>query len=59
LRLATIHNLRFITRLTEKIRSSILDDSFSSFKEEFLSSYHPTDEAIRLSQAGAKRMVAE
>ncbi len=63
LRLATIHNLRFIARLTEKIRTSILDDSFSSFKEEFLSSYHPTDEAIRLSQrrrwlsqAGAKML---
>jgi len=34
----------------EKIRTSILDGSFASFKEEFLSSYHPTDEAIRLSQ---------
>jgi queuine tRNA-ribosyltransferase len=50
LRLATIHNLRFIAHLTEKIRSSILDGRFLSFKEEFLSSYHPTDEAIRLSQ---------
>ena len=49
-RLATIHNLRFVLRLMEEMRRSILDGSFPSFKESFLASYEPTDEAVRLSQ---------
>jgi len=49
-RLATIHNLRFVMRLMEEMRRSILDGSFPSFKESFLDSYQPTDEAVRLSQ---------
>lgn len=49
-RLATIHNLRFIMRLMEEIRKSIADGSFPSFKDSFLASYQPTDEAVRLSQ---------
>lgn len=49
-RLATIHNLRFILRLMEQIRQSILDNRFSAFKEEFLSCYQPSDEEARLSQ---------
>jgi queuine tRNA-ribosyltransferase len=49
-RLATIHNLRFIMRLMEKTRRSITDGSFPAFKDSFLASYRPTDEAVRLSQ---------
>ena len=49
-RLATMHNLRFLMRLMEEIRTSILDESFPSFRESFLASYQPTDEAVRLSQ---------
>ncbi|MQY55476.1 MAG: tRNA guanosine(34) transglycosylase Tgt [Dehalococcoidia bacterium] len=49
-RLATIHNLRFVMRLMEEMRRSILDGSFPSFKESFLDSYQPTDEVVRLSQ---------
>jgi len=49
-RLATIHNLRFVTRLTEEMRRCILDGSFPSFEASFLASYEPTDEAVRLSQ---------
>jgi len=49
-RLATIHNLRFITRLMEQIRRSILDDSFDSFKEAFLQNYQPTDAETRAEQ---------
>jgi queuine tRNA-ribosyltransferase len=51
-RLATIHNLRFITRLMEEIRHSILEGGFPSFKSAFLSSYQPTDEAVRREQKG-------
>jgi queuine tRNA-ribosyltransferase len=49
-RLATIHNLRFISNLMRKARSAILDGTFNSFKADFLGSYEPTDEPIRLNQ---------
>lgn len=49
-RLATIHNLRFITRLLQKIRDSIHHGTFSSFRKEFLTNYQPTDEETRLNQ---------
>jgi len=49
-RLATIHNLSFIHNLTGKIRSAILDGTFSAFKDNFLKSYQPTDEQARFSQ---------
>jgi queuine tRNA-ribosyltransferase len=49
-RLATIHNLTFVSKLMQKIRDTILDDTFGSFKDEFLSNYQATDEQIRLEQ---------
>jgi queuine tRNA-ribosyltransferase len=49
-RLATIHNLSFIAELMNKIRGAIEDGTFAGFKEDFLSSYQPTDEPTRLSQ---------
>ncbi|MFC2041386.1 tRNA guanosine(34) transglycosylase Tgt [Chloroflexota bacterium] len=49
-RLATVHNLTFISNLMYKARGAILDDTFDSFKAEFLSSYRPTDEQVRLDQ---------
>jgi len=49
-RLATIHNLSFINNLMRKVRSAILDGTFRSFKSNFLASYKPTDEQIRLNQ---------
>ena len=49
-RLATIHNLSFISDLMQKIRSAIEDGTFVSFKDSFLANYQPTDEKIRLSQ---------
>ena len=39
-RLASIHNLRFIIRLTEQIRDAILEDRFHRFKQEFLRNYY-------------------
>lgn len=47
LRLASIHNLRFVLRLMERIRLAILQDRFSGFSREFLERYRPTDEAAR------------
>lgn len=49
-RLATIHNLNFISNLMRQIRSAILDGTFNSFKDNFLSGYQPTDEQTRLNQ---------
>ncbi len=49
-RLATIHNLSFISELMNKIRSAILDGTFIAFKDSFLANYQPTDEKVRLSQ---------
>lgn len=39
-RLASIHNLRFVIRLTEQIRDAILEDRFHQFKQEFLKNYY-------------------
>ena len=38
-RLATIHNVRFIIRLCEQIRLSILTGTFSDFRDDFLRHY--------------------
>lgn len=50
LRLATIHNLSFMSDLMRDIRQAIRNDTFSSFKDDFLSNYKPTDERVRLEQ---------
>jgi len=47
LRLASVHNLRFVLRLMERMREAILAGRFSSFRRDFLSRYKPTDEASR------------
>ena len=39
LRLASIHNVRFMLRLMGEIRQSILDGTFMALKEQFLSEY--------------------
>ncbi len=49
-RLATIHNLTFISRSMGDIRESILDGSFVAFKDSFLSGYRTTNEQVRLKQ---------
>jgi queuine tRNA-ribosyltransferase len=49
-RLATIHNLRFITRLMQKIHNAIQQGTFTAFRSDFLSQYQVTDEEVRLAQ---------
>jgi len=49
-RLATIHNLSFMNNLMNRIRSAIIDGSFSAFRDNFLASYKPTDDKVRLAQ---------
>jgi queuine tRNA-ribosyltransferase len=40
LTLLSIHNLRFIVRLVDQIRQSLLDDNFKEFKKEFCGRYY-------------------
>jgi queuine tRNA-ribosyltransferase len=54
LRLATIHNLRWVLRLMKEMRCAIREGRFSTFRSDFLERYRPADEALRLAQA-AKR----
>ena len=49
-RLASIHNLYFINSLMQKTRAAILNGTFGSFKDNFLTNYRPTDERVRLNQ---------
>tara|TARA_B100001146_G_scaffold90752_1_gene80383 strand:+ start:100 stop:351 length:252 start_codon:yes stop_codon:yes gene_type:complete len=49
-RLATIHNLRFITQLMRNMRNSIQQGEFNAYKKRFLSEYQTTDESIRIDQ---------
>jgi queuine tRNA-ribosyltransferase len=49
-RLATIHNLSFISELMAKIRGAIADGTFPGFRKDFLANYQPTDEPTRLTQ---------
>jgi len=49
-RLATIHNLYFLSKLILKIRKTISDGSFSSFMADFLKDYRLTDEQTRRDQ---------
>lgn len=39
-RLASMHNLRFIIRLTEEIREAMLGDYFEEYRKEFLTKYY-------------------
>jgi queuine tRNA-ribosyltransferase len=50
LRLATIHNLRFVVRLMEEMRAAILAGTFESFAGQFLERYRPANEDARLEQ---------
>jgi tRNA-guanine family transglycosylase len=48
--LASIHNLRFVLALMERIRASILEKRFDAFRRDFLDRYQPANEAARQAQ---------
>ena len=50
-RLASIHNLYFLTDLMEKMKLAITQNNFGIFRKEFLDKYKPADENSRLKQA--------
>jgi queuine tRNA-ribosyltransferase len=49
-RLASIHNIRFLVRLTELMRGHIGRGTFPEFADAFLAGYRPVDEAVRAEQ---------
>ena len=50
LRLASIHNLRFISRLMARMREAIVEARFDSFRRDFHQVYQPTNQAARQEQ---------
>ena len=46
-RLATIHNLRFVLRMMEEMRETILDGSFESYRRRFHERFVPPDQRVR------------
>jgi queuine tRNA-ribosyltransferase len=60
-RLASIHNLRFILSLMERMREAIHNGTFEDFRKTFINAYRPTDENARLDQhqkrLGARHIV--
>jgi queuine tRNA-ribosyltransferase len=49
-RLATIHNVRYLVRLTERMRSAIAGGEFEPFARDFLARYREADEDVREEQ---------
>ncbi len=49
-RLASIHNLRYLQRLCERMREAILACQFDAFADEFLARYQPANESVRAEQ---------
>jgi queuine tRNA-ribosyltransferase len=55
LHLATLHNLHFMLRLMEQIRTAIGDGTFPLFKERFLAGYQQSDQEARARNRTARR----
>jgi queuine tRNA-ribosyltransferase len=51
-RLASIHNIRYLVRLTERAHAAIGAGHFAAFAKEFLARYRPSDAAVRAEQKG-------
>jgi queuine tRNA-ribosyltransferase len=49
-RLASIHNIRYLVRLTERLRATILAGTVREFAAEFLSRYRPASDEVRTEQ---------
>jgi queuine tRNA-ribosyltransferase len=48
--LSTIHNLYFMYRFMDQVRTALDQGRFKAFKEEFLAGYETTDELVRIAQ---------
>ncbi|MEO8538855.1 MAG: tRNA guanosine(34) transglycosylase Tgt [bacterium] len=49
-RLATLHNIRYLIRLTERMREAIGAGRFDDFAEDYLGGYRAVDEQVRHEQ---------
>ena len=49
-RLATLHNIRYLVRLTERMRAAIEVNRFEDFASDYLGRYRPVDETVRRAQ---------
>ena len=49
-RLASLHNLRFVYRLMEELRSAIIKGNFEEYRRDFLERFIPPNEHIRQEQ---------
>ena len=49
-RLNSIHNLRFLARVCQEMRATILDGTFAHYRQEFLARYKPADRAAGVKQ---------
>ena len=49
-RLGSIHNIRFMLRLAEHLRASIINNSYPAFRDAFLEGYIPASQEMREAQ---------
>ena len=49
-RLATIHNLRFVIRLMEEMRTAIEADCFPVYRKKFWENYRVSNETVRANE---------
>ena len=49
-RLGSIHNIRFMLRLASELRASILDGTYTQYRDDFLARYIPASEQVRDAQ---------
>ena len=49
-RLASIHNIRYLVRLCERMREAVEDRAFDEFAQDFLGHYRAVDEETRTAQ---------
>ncbi len=51
-RLLSIHNIRFLTRLTEDLRECIKNDNIIEYKEEFIKNYYGDKDYLKIETTG-------
>ena len=49
-RLATVHNVRFLTRLMDEARGAVMRCEYATWADAWLARYQPTEEQTRLAQ---------
>ncbi len=57
-RLGSIHNIRFMLRLSRQLRASILAGTYPAFRDEFLARYVPASEKVREEQRAKWKQAA-